>query len=67
MPKRRIVVKTNSYTVVSDALHDAVARGMNKADKYCEEQLTDSQRALLAEHIVNYFWCALEEAGAEIV
>ena len=64
--RTRIRVKTSGFRVVSDALDNAIVSAMNKTDKWCETPLSDAQRGMLAQQLVNYFWCAIEETGAEI-
>ena len=63
---RKLKVKTSGYRIVSDALDSAIQSAMNKADKWCNVSLEEQQRVVLAEQVVNYFWTALEDAGAEI-
>lgn len=58
-------VKVNLYTILAAALEGAVISGMNKADKYSDVALTEVQRGLLLQHIPNYFWLNVEEAGLE--
>jgi hypothetical protein len=59
----KIKINKNPYDILSTALENAIYAGMNKTDKYCEEQLTKSQRSLLLNHIDNYFFLNLEEEG----
>lgn len=66
MAKRKLKVKVSGYAIVSDALNSAVVAAMNKCDKYCEPALTNAQRDLIANHLDNYFWIALDDAGAEV-
>lgn len=63
---KRIKVKVNPYLVLTDALDSAIVSAMNKTDKYAPEPLTESQRASIAQHLNNYFWLALDEAGVEL-
>lgn len=66
MARGRVIrAKVNAHTVISAALNAAIQSAMNKADKYTEKALTETQRRLLAEHLSNYFWLAVEEDGVE--
>lgn len=67
MSKRKVRVKIEAYRVISDALDSAVESAMNKADKWCEVQLTGAQRNVIATQAANYFWVNLEEIGVELV
>jgi len=63
---KRVKVKVNPYLVITDALDSAIVSAMNKTDKYETSPLTETQRASIAQHLNNYFWLALDEAGVEI-
>lgn len=62
----KIRAKISAHGAVSAALESAIQSGMNKCDKYHEGPLTEAQRNLLLQHIDNYFWLALDEAGVEL-
>lgn len=64
--KKKIRIKVNAFRIVSNALDAAIERGMNRCDKYNPEPLTEGQRRVLETEVVNSFWTALEDAGAEI-
>lgn len=64
--KRRIRAKVDAAAVINTALDSAIESAMNKTDKYNPEALTDGQRATLTNHLSNYFWLAIEDAGVEI-
>lgn len=57
----------NPYASLCEIIEHAVERGMNRCDKYSEQQsLTDGQRGLLLKEIGQSFWIALEDAGMEV-
>jgi hypothetical protein len=52
--------------LLSDIVGSAVVSAMNKADKWCDEQLTDAQRRVIEEQTEHYLWIVADEMGVEV-
>lgn len=54
------------HELLSDIVGSAVVSAMNKADKWCDEQLTDAQRRVIEEQTEHYLWIVADEMGVEV-
>lgn len=61
MPRRKVTLRPNTWTIVSRAVEEGVGYALQRMDKHADDPLTAAQRARAQDHLERELMNTLSE------